>query len=103
MRPKFVYGENISQAAQFVESGNAEAGIIALSLALSPAMKSGKRWDIPPDTYPKIEQAAVVLKRAKDKGAAQAFLDFLAGEDAQRILQRYGFDTSAGPSPPTRP
>src|SRR5689334_4293710 len=55
VREKIVYGENISQAAQFVQSGNADAGIIALSLALSPAMKTGKRWEIPINTYPRIE------------------------------------------------
>jgi molybdate transport system substrate-binding protein len=93
VREKMVYGENISQAAQFVQSGNAEAGIIALSLALSPAMQNGKRWDIPVDTYPRIEQAAVVLKAASEKAAARAFLAFLRSDAARVVLQRYGFDT----------
>jgi molybdate transport system substrate-binding protein len=91
VRSKLVYGENISQAAQFVQSGNAQAGIIALSLAVSPAMKSGQRWGIPVDQYAPIEQAAVILKSARDKDAAHAFLNFVASDDGQRILGSYGF------------
>jgi molybdate transport system substrate-binding protein len=91
VRSKLVYGENISQAAQFVQSGNAQAGIIALSLAVSPAMKSGQRWGVPPDQYAPLEQAAVILKSARDKDAARAFLKFVASDDGQRILGSYGF------------
>src|SRR4029077_2335298 len=58
VKSKFVYGENISQAAQFVQFGNAQAGIVSLSLALSPAMKGGNRWEIPADMHPAIEQGA---------------------------------------------
>jgi molybdate transport system substrate-binding protein len=94
VQTKLVYGENISQTAQFVQSGNAEAGIIALSLALSPAMQGGKRWDIPAESYPPIEQAAVVLKLAKDKGASRAFIAFLMTDLARKTLERYGFVTS---------
>src|SRR5438552_17731361 len=57
VKTKLVYGENISQAAQFAQSGNAQAGIIALSLALAPGMKNGKAWEIPAGMYPPIEQA----------------------------------------------
>src|SRR6266852_4992219 len=60
VRAKLVYGENISQAAQFVQSGNAQAGIVALSLAVSPAMKGGKRWEIPAEMHPAIEKGAIV-------------------------------------------
>src|SRR6202158_4207072 len=69
VRGKLVYGENISQAAQFVQSGNAQAGIVALSLAISPTMKDGKRWEISADAYPKIAQGAVILKSARDEEA----------------------------------
>src|ERR1700760_603968 len=55
VQPKLVYGENISQAAQFVQSGNAQGGIIALSLAVSPPMKSGQRWGVPVDQYAPIQ------------------------------------------------
>src|ERR1700744_3894891 len=91
VQPKLVYGENISQAAQFVQSGNAQAGIIALSLAVSPAMKDGQRWGVPIDEYAPIEQAAVILKSARDKDASRSFLKFVAIDDGQRILGSYGF------------
>jgi molybdate transport system substrate-binding protein len=89
---KLVYGENISQTAQFVQSGNAQAGIIALSLALSPAMKDGKRWQIPATAHPPIEQAVVILKSASNKDAAQAFLAFVKSDSARAILSKYGFE-----------
>jgi len=91
VQPKLVYGENISQAAQFVQSGNAQIGIVALSLALSPPMKFGETWEIPGDMHEPIEQAAIVLKRAKDKPAARSFVNFLKGDTARGILVDYGF------------
>jgi molybdate transport system substrate-binding protein len=95
IRPKLVYGENISQAAQFVQSGNAQVGIVALSLALSPAMKSGETWEIPGDMHEPIEQAAVVLKRTKDKPAARSYVNFLKSGTARAILVDYGFTFAA--------
>jgi molybdate transport system substrate-binding protein len=91
VRAKLVYGENVAQAAQFVASGNAQAGILALSLAISPAMREGKRWEVPANMYPPIEQAAVILKNTKDKGAARGFLTFLKSAEARKILESYGF------------
>ena len=85
-------GENVAQAAQFAESGNAQAGLIALSHALSPAMKDkGKYWTIPLDAYPALNQAAVVLSRSQHKVAAGKFLAFLRTPEATSLLQRYGF------------
>jgi len=91
VKTKLVYGESISQAAQFVQSGNAQAGIVAMSLAVSPGMKEGKRWEIPADMYPPIEQAAVVLKSSKNKGRARAFLKFVKSETGRATLSKYGF------------
>jgi molybdate transport system substrate-binding protein len=91
VKSKLVFGENISQAAQFVQSGNAQAGILARSLAVSEAMKDGKRWDIPEDLYPPIEQAAIVMKNAKNKEAARAFLDFVKSDAGHATLAKYGF------------
>jgi molybdate transport system substrate-binding protein len=91
VKNNLVYGENISQAAEFVQSGNAQAGIVALSLAVSPAMKNGNRWEIPADSYPAIKQAAVLLKASKNKDAARRFLDFVSGSQGLEILQRFGF------------
>jgi molybdate transport system substrate-binding protein len=91
VKPKLVYGENISQAAQFVQSGNAQAGIVAMSLAVSPGMKDGKRWEIPADMHPPIEQAAIVLKTAANKDGARAFLEFVKSETGRATLAKYGF------------
>jgi molybdate transport system substrate-binding protein len=89
---KLVYGENVSQAAQFVESGNAQAGIIALSLASAPQMKDhGEQWLIPEEAHPRLEQAAVILRTARNAKAAQALFDYLRGAEGQAILKRYGF------------
>jgi|SRR6267142_170340 len=91
VEPKLVYGENISQAAQFVQSGNAQAGIIALSLAISPPMKDGKSWPVPAEMHPAIEQAAIVLKSAKNKDAARVFLEFVKNREGRATLEKFGF------------
>lgn len=95
VKTKLVYGENISQAAQFVQSGNAQAGIIALSLAHSPAMKSGNFWIIPGDMYAPIEQAAIVLSAAQNRAEAEGFLRFVKGPEGRAILERFGFQVPA--------
>ncbi|HEV3215308.1 MAG TPA: molybdate ABC transporter substrate-binding protein [Vicinamibacterales bacterium] len=89
---KFVMGENISQAAQFAQSGSADVGIVALSLALSPLLKSsGTYIEIPESWYPPIEQAAVVLASSRQKPLARRFVDYLKTADSGRILQSFGF------------
>lgn len=92
VKDKLVLGENISQAAQFVESGAADAGIIALSLALAPGMKaSGKYWEIPASAHPPLEQGAVILKSAANVQSARAFLEFLKGAEGRKVMASYGF------------
>jgi molybdate transport system substrate-binding protein len=91
VKDKLVYGENISQAAQFVQSGNAQAGLVALSLALSPGMKDGKWWDVPAAAYPAIEQGVVILRSTKNKALAHAFLEFVKSARGKETLQKYGF------------
>lgn len=91
VKTKLVYGESISQAAQFVQSGNAQAGILAKSLALSPAMRGGTSWSIPVDLYPAILQGAVLLKSAANKANAKSFLEFVRGPQGRAILDAYGF------------
>jgi molybdate transport system substrate-binding protein len=92
VKDKLVLGENISQAAQFVESGAADAGIIALSLALAPVMKGvGRYWEIPAAAHAPLEQGAVILKNAKDREAAALFLEFVKGPQGRAIMSRYGF------------
>lgn len=90
--PKFVLGENVSQAAQFVESGNADVGVIALSLAVAPTLRDKGRYAVVPiESYPRLEQGAVILARAVDPGVARAFLEFVLGSDGRAVLDRYGF------------
>ena len=92
VKDKIVQGENISQAAQFVHSGNAEVGIVALSLALAPAMKSDGRYAvIPPADYPPLIQAAVILKASREKDAAREFLTYLKEPGTVALMQQYGF------------
>jgi molybdate transport system substrate-binding protein len=91
-KDRLVLGENISQAAQFIESGACDVGIIALSLALAPTMKAaGTYWEIPSDAHPPLEQGAAILKSSKQQKTAQQFLDFMQGQPGQEIMSRYGF------------
>ncbi len=94
VKAKLVYGENISQAAQFVQSGNAQVGILALSLAISPIMQEGERWLIPSELHPPLEQAAVVVTSSKNKSAAISFLEFVKSMEGKEILAKYGFSTA---------
>ena len=85
---KLVLGENISQAAQFVQSGNTQAGLIALS----PAMKNaGRYWELPQDAYPELQQAVGILSSSKHKQAAQAFIDYISSPEGTAVLEQYGF------------
>src|SRR5258708_18064905 len=91
VKHKLVYGENISQAAQFVQSGSAQAGIVAMSLAVSPAMRGGKKWDIPAEMHPTLEQGAIDLKDATNNAAARAFLEFAKRASRRAIFTTSGF------------
>jgi molybdate transport system substrate-binding protein len=92
VQSKFVLGENISQTAQFAQSGNADVGLVALALALSPALKdAGTFAEIPADAYPPIQQAAVVVASSKQKAIAAQFVDALKQAPAKAVLRSYGF------------
>jgi molybdate transport system substrate-binding protein len=92
VKDRLVLGENISQAAEFVESGNADAGILALSLAASPAMKDDGRYEtIPEDLYTPIEQGAVVTRAAPNPRGARMFLDYAKIPAMAALLERFGF------------
>lgn len=92
VKDKLVLGENISQTAQFIQTGGADIGIIALSLAVAPAMKeTGTYWEVPVDAYPRLEQGAVALKAAKDLKTARAFLDHIKSPEGTAVFKRYGF------------
>ena len=92
VKDRLILGENISQAAQFIESGACDVGIIALSLAVAPAMKSkGTYWEVPAVAHLPLEQGAVILKSSKNQEAARQFLEFIKGPNGQEIMKRYGF------------
>ena len=95
VKDKFVLGENISQTASFVVSGAADAGVLALSLALSPNLKAKGRYaEIPVTEYPAIEQACVILNSSKDKETAKQFLSYIKTTAVADALKRYGFDVA---------
>ena len=87
---RLVLGESVSQAGQFVESGNAQVGMIAEAGAVALGHK-GRYWIVPQEAYAAIEQGAVVTAHSKNKELAQKFLDFLRSPDSAAILKRYGF------------
>jgi len=91
LTPKIVQGNNIAQTFQFVETGNAELGFVALSQLAG--REDGSRWVVPADLYAPIRQDAVLLKQGEDEPAASTFLDFLKGPEARSIIARYGYDT----------
>jgi molybdate transport system substrate-binding protein len=92
VKPKLVFGENVAQTLQFVQSGNAQIGIVALSLAVSPAAREqGRFWEVPRDSYPQLEQGGVILKWAKNVDAARMFRTFLTNPEGRSILKKYGF------------
>lgn len=92
IQSKLVYGENVAQTAQFVQSGNAQVGIIALSLALSPELaKQGSYALISDKLHQPLEQGFIITRRAADNSLAREFARFMAGKDARAIMTRYGF------------
>ena len=92
VEPKLVFGENVAQAAEFVQSGNADAGIVALSLVRSDPLREVGAWvELPLATYPRLDQGGVVLGSARDPGAARAVRDAILSADGAEILSRYGF------------
>ena len=103
VKSKFVFGENISQTAQFVQSGSAQIGLIALSLAISPAMQNGERWLVPADLHPLLEQAVVLISASKNNAAAASFLDFVKSAESKTILAKYGFTTAQISAGETKP
>jgi molybdate transport system substrate-binding protein len=92
VKDKFALGENISQTAQFAQSGAADIGIIALSLALAPTMQPlGSYWLIPQDAHPSIDQGVVIIKASKNQDGGRKFLDLIQTSAAKAIMKRYGF------------
>lgn len=96
LRPRLVYAENIAQATQFVRTGNADAGIVALGVILGD-----RDWPhrlVEAHRHDPLLQAAAVIRGTRREMAARAFLEFLVGPDGQAILARYGFEPPSGSS-----
>ncbi len=93
IKAKLVYGENVAQTAQFVQTGNAQVGIIALSLALSTEMaKQGDYALIPDKLHQPLEQGFIITERAADNLLVRDFAAFIAGKEARNIMSRHGFE-----------
>jgi len=91
LKPRLATAENIAQAAQFVDSGNADAGLISLTSALTPRMaSSGSYFVIPRDLYPPIEQGAVILSKSQQREQAHKLLEFLLSAPVQDELAKSG-------------
>jgi molybdate transport system substrate-binding protein len=92
IEPKVVYGDNVAQTAQYVQTGNAQVGIIALSLAVSPALASkGGYGLIPEKLHAPLEQGFIITKRAADNVLAKQFADYMGSRPARAVMTRYGF------------
>jgi molybdate transport system substrate-binding protein len=89
LTPKLVHGNNIAQTHQFVETGNAELGFVALSQIVRHA--EGSRWLVPESLHAPIAQDAVLLKRGVDSEAARAFLALLKGPEGRVVVQKFGY------------
>lgn len=93
LRPKFVQGENIAQTYQFIQSGNAELGFVALSQVYKDGkVTGGSAWIVPASHHAPIRQDAVVLLNGKGKPAAEALTKYLKGEKARAAIKSFGYD-----------
>ncbi len=91
--PKLVYGDNIAHTAQFVQTGNAQVGIIALSLALSPELSAqGGYWLIPSQLHQPLEQGFIITRRAASNQLARRLADYMDSPWAHAVMNRYGFE-----------
>jgi molybdate transport system substrate-binding protein len=91
LRSRLVRGNSISQAFQFVATGNAEVGFVALSQVRAWTGGAGSQWVVPQAFYAPIDQQAVLLARGADNAAARAFLEFLRGPEAREVILGYGY------------
>lgn len=92
MQPRLVFGENIAQAAQFVESGAADAGLLSKSLAFAaPMQRRGRWWPVPESAHEPLVQGGLILPGARSRPAAEVLRDYLLGENGRRLLSRHGF------------
>jgi molybdate transport system substrate-binding protein len=92
VEPKLVYGENIAQTAQYVLTGNAQVGIVALSLAVNAGLASkGGYWLVPDNLHQPLEQGFIITKRAEKNPVAKRFADYISSKPARAVMTKYGF------------
>lgn len=92
LQSKLVFGENISQAAQYVQSGNAEVGIIALALVLNPELlKKGGYYLVPENLHHPLEQGFIVTRRGAGKPLARQFAEYMGSKPVRGVMTKYGF------------
>jgi molybdate transport system substrate-binding protein len=91
LKPRLVFGDNIGQTAQFVQTGAADLGLIALSLTKAPAMAGGRMWAVPQEAHPPLDQGGVIVNHAQNRAGALAFCAFMRSPEGIGILRRYGF------------
>lgn len=97
-QPKLVVGENITQTAQFIETGNADAGFVALSLVLAPNLREHGRWlEVPAELHAPLAHGAVLTVRGAANPTARKYLEFLRSADARKVLERFGYSVPASP------
>ena len=93
VQPKFVQGENISQTLQFVHTGNADLGFVALSQVFKDGkLSGGSAWIVPGEFHEPIYQDAAILAKGKDNAAATALLAYLKGDKAKAVIRSFGYD-----------
>lgn len=101
VKAKIVQGENIGQTMQFVSTGNAELGFVALSQAIAEPSQTGSVWIVPDDLYAPINQQAVLLTKGENNEAAKALMDFLKSNEAVSIIETFGYKVPATETPST--
>jgi molybdate transport system substrate-binding protein len=93
LQPRFVQGENIAQTHQFIASGNAELGFVALSQVMKDGkVAEGSAWVVPASLHQPIKQDAVILGKGKGKPAAEAWLQYLKGDKAKAVIKSFGYE-----------
>ena len=96
VQPRLVLGENVAQTSQFVQSGAAQAGVIAKSLAIAPAMRgAGRYWEVPVEMYPTLTQGGLILPWTSTRAGATRVRDFLLSDEGRALLEANGFGLPA--------
>jgi molybdate transport system substrate-binding protein len=92
VRDRLVLGDNVSQTLEFIDSGAAQIGIVAMSLAAAPSVKPrGRYWEIPRAAYPRMDQGGIILKSTKNRKSADQLRSFILSSEGRAIFNQFGF------------